>query len=53
MKIATLIRHRYVNENESVIFISKIENMGSQDLIANLSVDIFSEEQFIESIFLG
>lgn len=42
-----------VNENESVIFISKIENMGSQEIIANVSVDIFSEEQFIESIFLG
>jgi len=42
-----------VNENESVIFISKVENMGSQDIIANVSVDIFSEEQLIESIFLG
>lgn len=42
-----------VNENESVIFISKVENMGNQDIIANVSVDIFSEEQLIESIFLG
>jgi hypothetical protein len=42
-----------VNENESVIFISKIENMGSQGIIANVSVDIFSEEQVIESIFLA
>lgn len=41
------------NENESVIFISKVENMGSQDITANVSVDIFSEEQFIESISLG
>jgi len=41
------------NENESVVFISKVENMGSQDITANVSVDIFSEEQFIESIFLG
>jgi hypothetical protein len=41
------------NENESVIFISKVENMGSQDITANVSVDIFSEEQLIESIFLG
>jgi len=42
-----------VNENESVIFISKIENMGSQSITANVSVDIFSQEQMIESIFLG
>jgi len=41
------------NENESVIFISKIENMGNQDLNASVSVDVFSEEELIESIFIG
>lgn len=41
------------NENESIFFISKVENMGNQDIVANVSVNIFSDEQFVESIFLG